>query len=876
MTPETAAAGQVTTVIEPEAAPQSSDVAQSADVGHTTPTPRRTAWRARFGLRLSALYLWILFMVLFSLVTPSTFLTSGTFRIVFSQGVVTCVLALAFLVPLAAGAYDLSIGAVMSLALAISVYLQLHTGLSPVLGALIALLACAFTGFVSGFIVVRLHVNSFIATLGVSQILFAAVLLISSDQQLTGTFPSFWTDLGNNDIAGIPIVVLFLLGLALVLWYVFEFTRVGRYLFATGGNPDASRLSGVRTDRVVWGSLVVSATIAGSAGVIYSMQTGIFSSSIGPGYLFPAVAAVFLGASQLSRRPNVSGNTDRVLRARLRHPGPGAFVELRIGVEPAAVPGCVPDRRGGAGQPAGDAQAQVGPLQRRAAGELTNMSHTTPLLSIRQMSKTFPGTKALDQVDLDLQRGEVHALVGQNGSGKSTLIKLLAGYHPPDPGTVIELEGEEFQVHDTAASHAAGLRFVHQDLGLVHSLSTVENLALGRGFQTGFGGRIRWRAERRDAEQRMQALGYRFDVSRPVAELRAAERTGIAIARALHDWEQARVLVVDEPTAALPRHEVTALFEAIERVRLAGLGVIYVSHRLDEIFTIAGRVSVLREGRRVGTYATADIDQDRLVSLMVGDEQMRPPHLRDYAGEDDAVLQTHSLCGVVVDNVELVARRGEVVGIAGLTGSGREEILPLIFGVASRNGQVTVEGRSVPATTRAAMDAGLALVPADRHGEGSITTLTVLENCTLTDLRRHSRRDGAIRRSEERREVAEWIRGLDIRPPRSEAVFATLSGGNQQKVVLAKWLRREPRVLLLDEPTQGVDVHAKATIHALAREVASRGCAVVMASSDDAELCDTCDRVLVMRDGRIVGDVQGDRLTPEEIARLQLEWTKAA
>ena len=504
------------------------------------------------------------------------------------------------------------------------------------------------------------------------------------------------------------------------------------------------------------------------------------------------------------------------------------------------------------------------------------MPDSVPLLSIRQMSKTFPGTKALDRVDFDLRRGEVHALVGPNGSGKSSLIKILAGYHRPDSGTVIELDGEESHIPNTAASRAAGLRFVHQDLGLVHDLSTVENLALGRGFQTGFGGRIRWGVERRDANQRIQALGYRFDVSRPVGELRAAERTGIAIARALHDWEEARVLIVDEPTAALPRDEVKFLFDAIDRVRGAGLGVIYVSHRLDEIFKIADRVSVLREGRRIGTYATADIDQDRLVSLMIGEEQMRPPHLRDYAGDHDALLETHSLCGIVVDSVNLVARRGEVVGIAGLTGSGREEILSLIFGVASRHGDVLVEGRHVPTSTHGAMGAGIALVPADRHREGAITTLTVLENCTLTDLRRHSRRGGAIRRSAERREVAGWIRELDIRPPRADFVFDTLSGGNQQKVVLAKWLRRKPRVFLLDEPTQGVDVGAKATINALAREIASSGCAVVIASPDDAELCDTCDHVLVMRDGRIVADVKGDRLTPEEIARLQLESPMAA
>jgi ribose transport system permease protein len=257
--------------------------------------------------RISAVYRWVLFMVLFTILAPDTFLTSTTIKLVFSEGVITCILALAFLVPLAAGQYDLSIGAVMSVALAISVYLELHSGLPAAVGGVIAVAACGLVGAISGFIVVRLRVNSFIATLGVSQVLLAAVLLISNNQQLVGNFSNSWSNLGNNDVAGIPIVIFYLLGIALLIWYVFEFTRIGRYLFATGYNAEAARLSGVRTDRLVWGSFVVSGVIAGLAGVVYSMRTGQFTSSTGPGYLFPAVAAVFLGASQLSQRPNVWG-----------------------------------------------------------------------------------------------------------------------------------------------------------------------------------------------------------------------------------------------------------------------------------------------------------------------------------------------------------------------------------------------------------------------------------------------------------------------------------------------------------------------------------------------------------------------------------------
>jgi len=494
-----------------------------------------------------------------------------------------------------------------------------------------------------------------------------------------------------------------------------------------------------------------------------------------------------------------------------------------------------------------------------------------PVLSVRGLSKTFVSTRALNGVDLDLRAGEIHALVGQNGCGKSTLIKVLAGFHQPDPGVEIRLGGEQIELSSTADAHRAGLRFVHQDLGLVGTLSTVENLMLGRRLSTARAGRIRWDAERRDAERRMRDLGYGFDVERPVASLGAAERTGVAIARALWDWEAARVLVVDEPTASLPREEVAVLFAALQRVRAAGLGVIYVSHRLDEIFAIGDRVTVLRDGLRVGTWDVAAIDQAGLVRSMIGDEKLRPPHDQTVDLTDGEVaLAVTGLNGTVVDDVDLRVRRGEVVGIAGLTGSGREELLPLIFGVASRTGAVELDGRAVPANPRRAMRAGLALVPADRRGEGAILEMPVRENFALTDLRRFATRFGFLSRGRELEEVTEWIRRLDVRPPLPEALFGALSGGNQQKVVLAKWLRRQPVALLLDEPSQGVDVGAKAVIHALAREVAADGACVVIASSDDSELCDTCDRVLVMRDGRIVAEVSGSRLTTAELSRLQL------
>lgn len=497
-----------------------------------------------------------------------------------------------------------------------------------------------------------------------------------------------------------------------------------------------------------------------------------------------------------------------------------------------------------------------------------------PVLRVKNISKTFGATRALDSVSLDVYAGEVHAVVGQNGSGKSTLVKILSGFHTVDDDdrASVEVAGESIDLHDAEASTRAGLRFVHQDLGLVHTLNTVENLALGRGFRTeGFAGRISWRREREYARARMRALGYSFDVTVPVGELQAAERAGIAVARAIEDMDLARLLVIDEPTASLPQTEVGVLFNAIERVRSQGVGVIYISHRLDEVFDIGNRVTVLRDGRRVGAYAVTEIDQRKLISLMVGGVDLRATGHDRSKVSSDAVLEVRGVCGTTVLDLDFTASSGEVLGIAGLTGSGREEILSLIFGATHRSGRVAVEGVEIaPGSPTVAIDAGVAFVPPDRRGQGSVTTMNVRENCTMTDLTRHSRATGALRRRAEKAEVEGWIESLDVRPNWPEADFDALSGGNQQKVVIAKWLRMDPKILLLDEPTQGVDVGAKAAIHARARDAASKGAAVVVASSDEVELCDVCDRVLVLRDGELSGELTRGEMTPESIASLEL------
>jgi ribose transport system ATP-binding protein len=494
-----------------------------------------------------------------------------------------------------------------------------------------------------------------------------------------------------------------------------------------------------------------------------------------------------------------------------------------------------------------------------------------PVLEIRNLSKSFPGTRALSSVDLTIERGEIHALVGQNGSGKSTLIKLLAGFHVPEHGSVVRVDGDEVELGNSAAARQAGLRFVHQDLALVNALNVVENMALGRGFNTGKGGRIRWRAERARATEMLRSLGFEIDVRRPVGELTAAERTGVAIARALSEWEgSARVLIVDEPTATLPKAEVETLFKSIRRVRERGVGVLYVSHRLDEVFAIADRVTVLRDGKRVGTHSRSELDEEKLIALMLGAAVTRAVGTSSVS-RGDSVLRANDLFGTVIDGIDFEVHAGEIVGFAGLTGSGREELLPMLFGASPRNGKVEVAGRVVPAERpQASIRAGVALVPADRLRQGAVLEMPVSSNLTLTGMGSVSGLGWAIRRKAERLEARDWLARLDVRPPDPDRPMATLSGGNQQKVVIAKWLRLAPKVLLLDELTQGVDVGAKAMIHVLIRSAAEAGAAVVLASSDDEEICDVCDRVYILREGRIGAELSQHEMTIDEIGRLQL------
>jgi ribose transport system ATP-binding protein len=490
------------------------------------------------------------------------------------------------------------------------------------------------------------------------------------------------------------------------------------------------------------------------------------------------------------------------------------------------------------------------------------------VLTLQNVSKTFRGQRALDHASLNLRGGEVHGLVGQNGSGKSTLIKILAGYHQPEPGASATLRGEDFELGSTVAARAAGLRFIHQDLGLCVTLDVVDNLALGGRYGSSWW--ISDRRERDDARAVLGEYGVDIDPAAPVQALSAAHRSMLAIVRGLKDGLGAGgVVVLDEPTAALPDQEVQLLYGLIARLRDRGAAILYVSHRLNEIFDICDRVTVLRDGRNVATVATTELDHDGLVELIVGRRletfyPAPPPVL------EDIVLEVDELRGPGVREVSLRVHRGEIVGIAGLVGSGYEAVLGLIFGAGPRSGgRVRVEQRDVAAAPAAAIAAGLAFAPADRKGLGAMLDWTLRENVTLPRLRSV----GFARWLSARRERAEsrpWLDRLAVVPRDPELSFGALSGGNQQKVVLARWLRAGAKAYLLEEPTNGVDLGAKHAIYEALGRVAADGACALVSSSDAEELCAICDRVLVMRDGRIAAELAGASLSVDTLVAESL------
>jgi ABC-type sugar transport system ATPase subunit len=498
-----------------------------------------------------------------------------------------------------------------------------------------------------------------------------------------------------------------------------------------------------------------------------------------------------------------------------------------------------------------------------SGGGVTGTAETPAIFRLEGVEKHFGGVVAVKGVDFDLRRGEVHALVGENGAGKSTLMKIVDGLYTPDEGR-LEVGGKTAEFSSPRDAEESGIAMIPQELDLFLELSVAENLFVGRRLPRTRWGGLGWTAMREAAREKFETLGVDFDVTIPVKHLSAANRQIVAIARAL--LREARAVVMDEPTASLADRETRRLFGIISDLTASGVGVVYISHRLEEIFEISDRITVMRDGEHIVTSPASELDAEELVRLMVG-RPLNELFTRSGSDPGEVALEVRSLtrAGEFAD-VDLKVHVGEVVGLAGLVGAGRTELAQAIFGIRpAKEGEIRVNGEAVTIDSpQAAMERGIFYVPEERQSQGLILPFLIQANISLSILDRLSRY-GLVESRAERETAERFTEALSIRGARISEPVSRLSGGNQQKVVLAKSLAREPSILILDEPTRGVDVGAKSEIYSLIDDLAKEGKAILLISSELEEVLSMCDRVVVVREGRITGEFDRKEATQESV-----------
>ena len=490
------------------------------------------------------------------------------------------------------------------------------------------------------------------------------------------------------------------------------------------------------------------------------------------------------------------------------------------------------------------------------------------ILEMKDITKTFPGVKALDKVSFPVRRGEVHALVGENGAGKSTLMKVLNGVFEADSGSIL-IDGEHVEFKSTSDAQASGISLIYQEFNLVNTLSVAENIYLGN-LQTARGGFVNWKQVREDAAGLINKLGFDFSVREKVESLSVAEKQLVEIAKALS--VNARIIAMDEPTSSLAKNEIEKLFEIIETLRQRGITVIYISHKLDEVFAICDTCTVLRDGRIIGTKAVKETDHAEIISMMVGRPvEMNFPRRETKIG--DVVLEVRDLaCAGFVKDVSFTLHRGEILGIAGLVGSGRTELVEAIFGARKlQAGEVFLNGRKVHIRTTAdGKEHSIGLVTEDRKETGLALSYNVADNTVITNLMKVSQH-GFVNTKLTQKYTNQLVRDLAIKASSIYQTSRNLSGGNQQKVVLAKWLFSDIDILILDEPTRGIDVGSKYEIYLLMNRLVEQGRSIIMISSELPEVLGMSDRVLVINAGRKKGELRGDEMTPEAFMNLAIK-----
>jgi ribose transport system ATP-binding protein len=792
------------------------------------------------------------------------FLTTGNFVSILQQSAVIALVAFAMTAVIIARGIDISVGSALAFAGVAAGLMFAATG-STVATLATAIVSGAAIGLLNGLLIGYAGISPFIATLATMAFARGLSLSLSGASSIPIADPAILYA-GSASFGLIPVSVV-IAGICLVIWwFVLKRTVYGRWVYAVGGNGDAARASLVPVELVRISVYLIAGATAGLGAILTLGRLGSAQPLAGTGLEFTAITAAIIGGTKLSGgQGSIWGTAIGALLLGVINTGlsflqvPQIYIYYITGAlilvavltsQPESVTALFKTRR-----------RKVSAVK-EAAADAKAASHASHSIALKGIGKTFPGVKALDGVSFAISSGEVVALAGENGAGKSTLVKCISGVYLPDEGEVV-VDGKTVEFH--SPNDAKGISVIHQHFSLSPDLTVAENLFVGREPRTRFGFLDRARM-RREAKRIMDELSLDIDIDAELRTLSVGRQQMVEIARAV--LSDAWFFVMDEPTSALSNRERDHLYELIGKLKARGAAILYISHKMEEIFTQCDRVVVLRDGRFIGERRTADTSETEIVSMMVGrDVGDIFPYISAEVREK-AIEVSDASNGKLLKSASLSVHRGEIVALAGLMGSGRSEVLRLIAGLEDpHGGAIRIFGdNQAGGDIKAANRAGIVYIPEDRHLEGFVGTMSIRDNLSLAWIRGNSR-FGVLSPRRIASLAQELIGSLGVRPAQPEKMTIELSGGNQQKVVIGKWLATKPKIILLDEPTRGVDVGAKSELHHLIAKLKQEGAAILMVSSELPEVLGVADRIVVMREGRSVGEL-GRGATEEDVMAL--------
>ncbi len=829
------------------------------------PVQRFVARNARY---LTLLAIVALFFVIFGTNNPAFLKVSNLMNIFRQIGVLTIVsVGMTFII--LTGGIDLSVGSNVAVSGMVGAKVLTVTG-SLFLSFAVTLACASLFGLINGIMIGKFHIMAFIVTLAMMSVGRGLTMLIGNAASIKITNPLYMF-IGQGMIMRIPVVVFGLVVLYMLFIYLNEKSVFCRWLYAIGGNRTAADANGIHSERVLIATYTLGGLITGIGAIFTVGRMGSAQPYAGDGLEFEVITAVVLGGTSLSGGigklkgticgailVGVLGNGLSMMQADQYF----NYITKGILILAAVIADLIITYYRN--------QKMTPKLKEAGQAAVENdqwkqvLDQPDKVIEMKGITKAFPGIKVLDGVDVTFSQGQIHALAGENGAGKSTLMKILTGEVKMDLGQ-ISINGVPVLIHSPAKAEEIGISIIHQELALVPELTVAQNIFLGKEVKAKIPGFISKHEMNRRAQELIDQLELNIDARSIVGKLTVSEQQMIEIIKAVekNSW----MIIMDEPTSSLTEREKEKLFGIIDKLKKKKVGIIYITHRMQEIFSISNCITILRDGTMVGHYPTEEMDENKVISRMVGRE-LNNIFDRKPVPHGQVVLEVEGLTrkGVFHD-ISFQVRAGEVLGLSGLMGAGRTEIARCIFGLDRYDsGAIRVLGKPVAIRNVSdAVDAGIAYVPEDRKRDGFIPFMSIRENIALPSYEERLSRHGIVQDEAEKALSKEYVSALGIKTPTDEKNVVELSGGNQQKVILSKWLAKKPKLLILDEPTRGVDVGAKAEIHGIIGQIVREGVAVIMISSEMPELLGSADRILVLREGAVTGEFDREEATQEAL-----------